>query len=481
MKIKYILFFVVFFVPILARAEVLISEVAWMGTVESQFEEWVEIRNTGAESVSLEGWKIYKAGGETVLFSLSGDISPGEYFLVCRTTASVVDPLSGSCNLKGSFGGSGLNNSSEHILLKNSGGDSVDEIDATGGWPAGSSSTKQTMQKSGSSWITADPTPGEVNASSGVPDEGDENEDEEVDEEEYEDVVPVSSSSSISKKIGPIYSKKIVEIQTVDSSVPVGSPVNFSLKTRDLKGANILRGEFFWNMGDGTERYFSKNEKFEHTYDHEGTYIVYLKYYGTFFEGIEPEVVDKVTITVNNSSVAISEIHEDGSIEIKNSSSQEIDLSDWSLKDGLGKTFVVPDGTYIPGNKTLVLNSKRTKLNPLNVTLFSPNGAFASYKEKFSSNNASASKFVSTSNYSEARASSPVKSSGEVLGDVDEKPINLNEKLSEKVSSDVKQKQSSFWMIVFVCMIALSSVLVFFIYKKKEEKVTEEDDFELID
>lgn len=475
---KYILFFVLFFAPIFVRAEVIISEVAWMGTLNSQFEEWIELRNTGSESVSLSGWKIYKAGGETVLFSLAGEISAGAYFLVCRTTASVTNPLSGACDMSGSFGGSGLNNTSEHIILKNSNGANIDEVSATGGWPAGDSSTKQTMQKSGSSWITAEGTPGQSNATTGTGNEDDDDPPADDDEEEEEETETQSSTKEITKQT---YTKKIVDIKVVDNSVPVGTPVKFSLDTRDLKGANIYKGEFFWNMGDGTERYYSKNEKFEHTYDHEGTYIVYLKYYQTYFEGIEPEVVDKITVTVGSPSVLISKIHPDGSVEIKNSSSQEIDLSGWSLKDNLGKIFVIPDGTYIQGSKSLVLNSKRIKLNPVNLTLLSPSGSIASYSDTLSLNtNTTSSSTRLGSQSSKTITSSVLK--GEVVGYTDTSTtVNLNERLVGNTSSAAKQRQSSIWMIAFVGILIGTSALVFFIYRKKEKVVTEEDEFQLID
>ena len=482
---KYILFFVVFFVPIFARADVLISEVAWMGTTDSQFEEWIELQNTGSESVSLSGWKIYKAGGDTLLFSLSGSISAGQYLLVCRTTASVSNPLSGSCDLSGTFGGSGLNNTSEYIILKNDSGNSVDEVNASGGWPAGDASTKQTMQKSGSSWITADGTPGQPNASTGSDDEEEEDEENENDtntEEEEDEEVDTSSSSSATKDTRPTYSKKVVEIKVVDSSVPAGSPVKFSLNTRDLRGVNILRGEFFWNMGDGTERYFAKNEKFEHIYDHEGTYTVYLKYYKTYFEGMEPDIVDKITITISNPSVSISKIHSDGSVEIKNNSSQEVDLSLWTLKDGFGKIFTVPEGTYIAGSKTLVLNSKRINLNPGNIVLLAPSGSFVGNKSLIDET-ASLSQKVSLSS-SRSTIYALGDEDGEVLGQNDEKEesINLNDRLGSDKKVETKQKQQSVWIVVFVLMVLISCAVVFFIYRnKKEEEIIEEDEFQLID
>ncbi len=478
---KYIFFLFVLFSPTLVWADVIFSEIAWMGTSDSQFEEWIELRNTGSEAVSLSGWKLYKAGGTTLLFSLSGEISGGEYLVVCRTTPSVTTPLSGGCDLSGSFGGSGLNNTSEHLVLKNNSGSTVEEVNAGGGWPAGSSSTKETMQKNGSSWITAPGTPGEANATSGTDTNDDDTENPPPDDEEEEvEEETTTTTSTASKTTKPTYTKRMVDIQVVDTSVPVGSPVKFSLATRDLKGANIYKGDFFWNMGDGTERFYGRNEKFEHTYEHPGTYVVLLKYYTTYFPDIEPEVTDKVTITVSDATVTISKVHTDGSIELKNTTSQEIDLSNWSLKDSSGKVFVIPEGTYLAGSKTLVLNIKRTGISGYSAMLFGPNGNLVtSQVVSGSTKTSSTSSSSSTSRVSQ----SSVRASSQDMGEDANSTINLNERLTANASSSAKQKQPSLWTIVFVCMLVGVSVLVFFLYrnKEKEKEPKEEDDFELID
>ncbi len=191
---------------------------------------------------------------------------------------------------------------------------------------------------------------------------------------------------------------------------------------------------------------------------------------------------NKVAITVGNPSVLISKIHPDRSVQIKNSSSQEIDLSGWSLKDNFGKTFVIPDGTYIQGSKTLVLNSKRLKLSAANIILFSPSGSMASYSDSLALKTSTTNSISrSSSQSSSSKISSTPK--GEVMGYSDTgDTVNLNERLTGSTSSATKQKQPSVWMIVFVGILVSTSVLVFFLYKKKEEKVvTEEDEFQLID
>lgn len=483
---KFIFVLCFLFAPFFASADIYFSEIAWMGTTDSANEEWIEIYNSGEET-DLSGWKIFEAGGSTQVISLSGSIASGQYLLVCRTTPSVPSPLSGDCDINGTFGGSGLNNVGEDLSLVNSSSSVVDEINASSGWPAGDSSTKETMQKTGPGWVTGSPTPGAVNVS-GPSGGGSDNENEEEDNDEDPDTedddnqtTTASSSASRSKTedLKPKYTKRLIDIKVVDNTVPVGSPVKFYLDTRDLNGSDIVRGQFFWNMGDGTERYFSKNEKFEHTYDHEGTYVVTLKYYKTYFEGIEPEVTDKITVTIGGSGVLVNKIHWDGSVELKNTTSGEIDLSKWILKDNLGNTFNIPEDTFISGNKSLVLNSKRTRFGNLTnaVSLFSPSGAYVSGKNKFETNEISTSQ-KSSSSYKV----SSVKTTSFKNEEVEEnETINLNEKLGANVSSSLKQKQPSVWMIAFVLLLVLASIGVYFIYRREEKKQDSTDEFELIE
>lgn len=473
---KLILFLFIFLTPIIVRADVLVSELAWMGTSVSANDEWIELHNSEPASISLSGWTLNASDG-TPSITLSGSVPAGGYVTLERTDDSSASGVSALVIYSGALGNDG-----EDLSLKNGSGETIQSLNFSSGWPAGDSASRKTMQWNGSSWVTADPTPGQAYSGSGTTgdDETDDSTDEENTDDDEEEESETSSSSSSSSK--PTYTKEVVEIKVVDSSVPVGSPVKFSLKTRDLKGGNILRGDFLWNMGDGTERFYSRNEKFEHTYDHEGTYIVTLKYYSTFFEDIEPDVEDRITLTIGKPNISIIQIHLDGSVELKNISSQEIDLSNWKLKDNLGKEFIIPSGTFIAANKVLVLNSKRTRINPINVTLLSPSGSFVSYKDKFENKSSSVASVSSVSSSKSVSSKASVsQKTEEVTEDVNE--FNLNSRLSANASSVVKQKQSpSIWIIVFVVLILGSAGFVFFLYRKGEkEESIEEDEFELLD
>ncbi len=63
---------------------VLISEVAWAGTLASPSDEWIELHNPNPFAISLDGW-VLRAQDGTPLIALSGTIAAGGFFLLERT------------------------------------------------------------------------------------------------------------------------------------------------------------------------------------------------------------------------------------------------------------------------------------------------------------------------------------------------------------------------------------------------------------
>ena len=453
-----------FLVPFLAHADIEISEVAWMGTSDSQYEEWIELYNSGS-STSLEGFKIYKAGGGTTLISLSGTISAGQYFLVCRTTPSVPNPLGGACDVSAGFGGSGLNNSSEHILLKDGGGATVDEGTASSGWPAGSSSSKETMQKSGSGWITATGTPGSANAASGsgngITNQEEEETEEEVASEEDEAVEELPERK--------IYSTRILKIEAPKIAI-VGSPVHFKAQALDYDRSDIFKGHYSWNMGNGVTRDFAlgyreTNDGFDYVYDHPGSYTVSVKYFTGFLKDVPAALEERFTVEVVSATVVISKVYPDGGIELKNTSGSSIDLSGWQIRDTSGKIFLVPNDTHLAAGKTVVFSNKVTKLNTFgSIDILTPtNTSVFSWPVKMAYVG-SVSKSVKIEKKEEITTPP-----GEVLGVGD----SLEDKSKENSNSN-----GTVWILLFIILILLAVIAVMFL--RKVEK-TEEDSYELLD
>ena len=136
-------------VPAKALSQVVINEIAWMGSpvdgvAENQWwrYEWLELFNAGESAASLDGWVIeLRRQNLDFAISLAGGIPARGYFLV---VSSGKIPLAhvNYANLGGKFFNGG-----QHLLLKNSSGVVQDEIDARTGWFAGDNKSKQTMER----------------------------------------------------------------------------------------------------------------------------------------------------------------------------------------------------------------------------------------------------------------------------------------------------------------------------------------------
>ncbi|MCK4553569.1 lamin tail domain-containing protein, partial [Candidatus Parcubacteria bacterium] len=150
-----------------STGDVLINEIAWMGTEVSNNDEWIEFYNNTDQDINLENWGLYEAGGETLIEPLTGVIKGKFYYLVERTDDNTVPNIEAS-QPPTSWGGYGLNNNGEHLQLLDANLNIVDEVNCEERWFAGNKNTKQTMEKAIDGWQTSlnpDGTPKEQNSS----------------------------------------------------------------------------------------------------------------------------------------------------------------------------------------------------------------------------------------------------------------------------------------------------------------------------
>jgi len=149
--------FLLLALPILPvkAADVLINEVAWMGTPSSHNDEWIELRNNTDQEINLAGWVLKTADGG-IKISLSGKISRNGFYLLERTDDETVPGLAADQIYTGALGNEG-----ERLELLDISGAMVDLADHQNGWAAGDNSTKQTMEKAGADeWQTSEKTGG---------------------------------------------------------------------------------------------------------------------------------------------------------------------------------------------------------------------------------------------------------------------------------------------------------------------------------
>ena len=124
--------------------DVIINEVAWMGTNLSANDEWIELYNNTELPINLSGW-VLKG------INLTGIIPAQGFYLLERTDDSTVPNIPADQIYTGA-----LNNNGENLELYDSSGNLIDSVDASHVWLAGDNSTKQTMErKDANTWQTS--------------------------------------------------------------------------------------------------------------------------------------------------------------------------------------------------------------------------------------------------------------------------------------------------------------------------------------
>lgn len=126
---------------------IIINEVAWAGTTSSLTDdEWIELYNSTNASVNVTGWTLKAADGAPTI-TLNGTIPAGGYFLLERDNDTTVSDVTADQIYTGD-----LSNSGEALSLLDGANKVIDTANGNGGgWPAGSSSTYGTMERTGTS------------------------------------------------------------------------------------------------------------------------------------------------------------------------------------------------------------------------------------------------------------------------------------------------------------------------------------------
>lgn len=352
-----------FCAPALVSAEVVISEVAWMGTQRSANDEWMELYNTGDTAVDLTGWQLTAADGSPAI-ALEGSIAPKSYFLLERTDDTSVPSVVADLIYTGALGNDG-----EVLQLTEANGSVVDRVDGSDAWAiGGDNDTKATLSRSGRTWITAQATPGQENATEEmVSDERPESAQEEKGEqkETTPDHSDAAGDRSEPKAQAPAQDeadrdrpmpKPRLSVEVGDDRrASVGQKLSFEAIAFDYDG-DRLRASYRWNFGDGTT---AEGRRVEHVYGYEGAYVVQVTARTNLFR--EPLVArDRLVVTVESARVALKDVTEDY-VAIVNQEGREVDLSGWRLVTN-EEAFKLPEQSVLLPGATLMLSHTTTGL-----------------------------------------------------------------------------------------------------------------------
>lgn len=146
-------------------SKVMINEVAWMGTVVSPSDEWIELHNVSDEPVVTDGWVLQSSEG-SINGKLRGKIEAGGYAVLERTDDDAVPGVRALAIYAGNLPNEP--GKAYSLSIEIPGCVTVDSVMLVKSWPAGDAAARKTMERSvGGAWQTsseAGGTPGRVNS-----------------------------------------------------------------------------------------------------------------------------------------------------------------------------------------------------------------------------------------------------------------------------------------------------------------------------
>jgi len=330
--------------PGITQASVIINEIAWMGTSVSESDEWIELYNDGAESVSLSGWTITSTGTAPNI-TLTGSISAGGFYLLERTDDSSVPSVTADKIYTGA-----LANSGDTLTLKDASGTTVDTVVGGTDWKSigGSNSTKHTPQRSGSGWTTAAATPKAANAVGSVEEET------ATTTTETASTTPVVTIGGTAPSSGtPVESpRRTISLDAGNDRIVLANvPTPFSALAYTKNERVDEDALISWNFGDGTR---TSGEEVWHVFREPGSYVVTVR-----ARSEEAEALRTLKVIVEASEVTARVT--DKGVALVNDGTRLADVSKWSLTDGT-TTFELPEDTALWPGASVLLSASITGL-----------------------------------------------------------------------------------------------------------------------
>ena len=240
------------------------------------------------------------------------------------------------------------------MVLKDTSGNLVDEVNALGKWLAGDKDTKETMQKVSGEWKTLAATPkAPPPASAAALPESSPGSDSATSTSESLESSP--GNQAFSGGVQAEEKPKIRALIAGSISFVTGAAGYLEGRAFGFLEKEIVADRYLWSFGDGA---YGEGKFVSHLYRFPGRYNASLTVSSGSFSAS-----DYREIKVLPNMLSISEVKpgESSWIELSNSYSEKLNIGRWILFAD-GKNFVFPDETYILGKAFLVIPEEVNQL-----------------------------------------------------------------------------------------------------------------------
>ncbi|PIP72975.1 MAG: hypothetical protein COW88_03565 [Candidatus Lloydbacteria bacterium CG22_combo_CG10-13_8_21_14_all_47_15] len=358
------IFLTLCFIPSFVHGSVVVTEIMYNPEGNDEGREWVEILNTGSESINLSsGWKFYENGKNHLLSITQGDgsVLAGAYAIIADKPEIFLSEWPSFSGILFDSSFSLVNSESSVGLLLD--GALVGEVSYSS--ESGGAGDGASLQLVSGVLIAASPTPGVAYEAGGAT--ATYTDDTETDSASYENNAPSSDAGWVPD------TNDISVSSGLDRRAIVGADIAFRASARGTAGVPLSRADYIWNFGDGT---IAKGEHVLHAYRYPGVYAVFVS-----VQSGKYSATDRITVTAEPADIVISRVETgaDSLIELENRSSRELDISFWQLSDGRS-LFPLPEHTVLFSGKKIIFPYSVTGLffiNPSDAALMYPNGSLA--------------------------------------------------------------------------------------------------------
>jgi DNA uptake protein ComE-like DNA-binding protein len=118
----------------ISELDVVINEIAWMGTSASSTDEWIELYNNTNNTIDLTGWRLVSLTDNSPNIILDKTISPFGFYLLERSSDNTISDISADQIYTGALN----NNPCEILVLYDKNNNIIDKTVCSGNnWPAG--------------------------------------------------------------------------------------------------------------------------------------------------------------------------------------------------------------------------------------------------------------------------------------------------------------------------------------------------------
>lgn len=460
---KYLIILILIFFTKTAFASIEITEIMYDVSGTDTNREWVEVYNNGADPVDLSKWYFFSNNTKHSLNpNSSSSLNSGSYGVIVQDANKFMVDWPSFSGLIFDSSWTGLGNEDDSIAMKDPDLNITSSVGYTSSM--GATGDGNSLQKVNGSFVSASPTPGLGNQSSGNNNQenlntntptNNNNTNQQNTTQDSNTSKSSSGSTGSSAKVTPEAPKVITTKIITKNNATTRVGFSITANTIGYKKENLDSGKFVWSFGDGNSMQEAKHKPFEYAYQYSGEYVLTLNYYESILSA-KPIAADSITIVVTDPELFITKIGDitDPYVEIKNQSEYKMSLSGWVLNSN-NKSFKLPEGMAILPNKSVILSPKVTlfDFNDIqNLSLFAPNGSLVSTypMKKVSKSPTYIKDYIYTNNQAENNYK---------LNSASKEEINLNDITANAANSNVSNNYLPLFGLVGVIFLGVLSVI----------------------